>query len=118
VAADRSIQPVSIDVLDEDIVIDWGDKHVSRFDLVELRRRCTCAQCRELRVSGDAIWPRPGVPDELRVVDAELVGAWGLSLRWNDRHETGIYSWKTLREWCRCEFCSSGSVTASDVQNR
>jgi DUF971 family protein len=89
------------------LVIVWADEHVSRFTLVELRRSCTCAQCRELRDRGEAIWPRPGVPETLEVTGAELVGAWGLSLRWNDRHETGIYSWETLRSWCRCELCST-----------
>jgi len=30
---------------------------------------------------------------------AELVGAWGVSLRWNDGHSTGIYAWDVLRAW-------------------
>lgn len=88
-------------------MIVWADEHVSRFGLVELRRRCTCAQCRELRDRGDAVWPRQGTPETLEVTGGELVGAWGLSLRWNDRHETGIYSWETLRSWCRCPVCSA-----------
>jgi DUF971 family protein len=32
-------------------------------------------------------------------VDAKLVGAWGLMIRWNDGHETGIYAWSILRAW-------------------
>ena len=30
---------------------------------------------------------------------AELVGAWGMQIRWNDGHETGIYAWSMLRAW-------------------
>ena len=30
---------------------------------------------------------------------AELVGAWGLQIHWNDGHETGIYAWSMLRAW-------------------
>ena len=29
-------------------------------------------------------------------IDAELHGNWGLSIRWNDGHDTGIYSWDYL----------------------
>ena len=36
------------------------------------------------------LWPTSSRP--LRVVDAELVGAWGLGITWNDGHSTGIYS--------------------------
>jgi DUF971 family protein len=95
----------TVDLEDERLRIAWADGHVSRYELVDLRQSCTCAQCRELRDRGEVIWPKPGVPETLEVTGAELVGAWGLSLRWNDRHETGIYSWETLRSWCRCELC-------------
>jgi DUF971 family protein len=84
----------------------WADGHVTRIELEELRVRCPCARCREMRETGAAIWPRPGVPEELRAEEAELVGGWGLSIRWNDRHETGIYPWGTLRSWCRCPECA------------
>jgi len=30
---------------------------------------------------------------------AELVGAWGLSVTWNDGHSTGIYPFESLRRW-------------------
>ena len=30
---------------------------------------------------------------------AELVGAWGIQIHWNDGHETGIYAWSMLRVW-------------------
>lgn len=99
-------QAKSVDLEADTLVVVWADEHLSRFELVELRRSCTCAQCRELRARGETIWPQPGVPGTLEVSGAELVGGWGLSLRWNDRHETGIYRWETLRTWCRCELCT------------
>ena len=60
---------------------------------------CPCAECRGLRDRGEQAWPRPSSPRPLRAEDAELVGAWGLSVRWNDGHSTGIYSWDVLRAW-------------------
>lgn len=99
-------EPVEVDVRDTDLIVKWADGHVTGFDFVGLRRACACAQCLELRAGGLELWPKPGDPQPLRVEDAELVGAWGLSLRWNDRHETGIYPWTTLRSWCRCDQCA------------
>jgi DUF971 family protein len=99
-------QARSVDLEAGRLVVVWADEHVSRFELVELRRKCTCAQCRELRARGEAVWPKPGVPESLEVMDAALAGGWGLSLRWNDRHETGIYPWEELRAWCGCEVCT------------
>ena len=37
--------------------------------------------------------------EPLRAEGAELVGAWGMQIHWNDGHETGIYAWSMLRAW-------------------
>jgi DUF971 family protein len=100
-----SVEPIKVDIDRSELVVTWADDHLTRFGLIELRRRCTCAQCGELRDRGEPIWPKPGVPDTLQVDDAELIGGWGVSLRWNDRHETGIYPWEVLRSWCKCAEC-------------
>lgn len=105
----EALRAETVDLEGGELVVSWADGHVSRFGLVELRRSCTCAQCRELREREEAIWPRPGVPETIEVTGAELFGAWGLSLRWNDRHEAGVYPWETLRAWCSCEKCRTSS---------
>jgi DUF971 family protein len=79
--------------------ITWADGTTAQFGLEELRINCPCAECRGKREQGEPIWPRPGVPQPLAATGAELVGAWGLSLRWNDRHQTGIFAWGLLRNW-------------------
>jgi DUF971 family protein len=104
--SDPAAQAISVDVETDVLVVVWTDEHESRFELEELRRNCSCAECREARERGSAIWPRPGAPKTLNVTGAELAGAWGLSLRWNDGHDTGIYRWETLRSWCACELCN------------
>ncbi|MEX0847644.1 MAG: gamma-butyrobetaine hydroxylase-like domain-containing protein, partial [Ilumatobacteraceae bacterium] len=48
---------------------------------------------------GEVAWPRPGVPATISIREAELNGAWGLSIDWSDGHSTGIYAWSTLRRW-------------------
>jgi prepilin-type processing-associated H-X9-DG protein len=82
------------------VEIAFADGHVCRFELEELRLACPCAACRKLRDDDQAPWPTPRSPLPLSIVDAELNGAWGLSITWNDGHATGIYPWEALRRWC------------------
>ena len=70
---------------------------MARFDLVTLRTGCPCATFRSLRDRGEAAWPRPGSPQPLRIESAELCGAWGLAISWNDGHTTGIFPFEALR---------------------
>ncbi|MCZ7526546.1 MAG: DUF971 domain-containing protein [Acidimicrobiia bacterium] len=84
---------------EQGLTVTWPDGTASRFPLEELRVNCPCADCRNRRERGLDVWPTPTSPRPLRIVDAELVGAWGISLTWNDGHSTGIFSWAVLREW-------------------
>ena len=52
-----------------------------------------------MRERGEDSWPRPDSPLPLRVEHAELHGAWGLKLTWNDGHDTGIFPFELLRRW-------------------
>ena len=74
-------------------------REVVAFDLVTLRDACPCATCRSLRDQGATLWPRPGSPLPLRIENAELHGAWGLAVTWNDGHSTGIFPFESLRRW-------------------
>jgi DUF971 family protein len=76
------------------LTVRWGDDEIARFGLADLRRNCPCAECRGLREQGHD----PGAIDP-RAVGAELVGAWGMLIRWDDGHETGIFAWSILRAW-------------------
>jgi DUF971 family protein len=80
--------------------VTFDDGHTCTFAVERLRVACPCATCRSMRDRGEPPWPRPGQSQALSIEDAELVGAWGISLRWNDGHSTGIYSWDALRRWC------------------
>jgi DUF971 family protein len=85
--------------------ITWSDGHVSHWDLPEVRRACPCAVCADTREKGRPVWPAPGSPASLDVTDADLVGAYGVTFHWNDGHQTGIFAWKLLRDWCDCDVC-------------
>jgi DUF971 family protein len=90
--------PVTIDVeRSTGLVLTWPDGTTSRFELEELRQHCPCAACRNRRDRNLRVWPLASSPRPLRIVDAALVGAWGMSITWNDGHSTRIYSWELLR---------------------
>lgn len=97
---DERYEPRTIDVeRSQGVTITFFDGAVAAFDLEPLRRACPCATCRGLRDQGQAAWPRPGSPTPLRIEHAELHGAWGLAITWNDGHATGIYPFTELRRW-------------------
>ena len=83
----------------EGLTMTFADGHVAECDLMRLRLFCPCATCRTLRERGEDAWPRDGSPVRLQITDAELHGAWGLNITWNDGHSTGIYPFEQLRRW-------------------
>ena len=96
------------------VEIDWRDGHKSAWDFRWLRDACPCATCnaeRETtgRATGQpkpksqdpfALYQAPPLPDEVTPV-----GKYALSFKWNDGHQSGIYSWTYLRSVCQCAVC-------------
>ena len=98
--AEDKFEAESIDVQrTEHVTITYRDGYVTQFDIRALREECPCATCRGLRDRGEPAYPRPGSPQPLEIVDAELHGGWGLTFTWNDGHSTGIFPFDALRRW-------------------
>ena len=101
--------------------IAWNDGHSSHYSFQFLRDACPCAMCNEEREKSGRL---PGASPRLapgalpmfkaaaRPVSAEGVGKYAIKFSWNDGHDLGIYSWKLLRELCRCEECEAASQAA------
>jgi DUF971 family protein len=76
----------------------WADGKRSDYDWEYLRWRCPCAYC-----SGEGEYP--GVlksktamaADEIEMIDIELVGRYAVRPTWRDNHDTGIFSFRSLR---------------------
>jgi len=96
------------------VEIEWHDGHKSVWGFVWLRNACPCATCLEDREKTGRL------PGEVRAQDQALlkmyqapvkplevtpVGKYALRFKWNDGHESGIYSWEYLRRVCRCDIC-------------
>jgi DUF971 family protein len=91
----------------------WEDGHDSQYDNHFLRNNCPCAVCREhpqrkLAVVG-------GQGESLYAVQIGVVGRYALSIQWSDGHDSGIYSYRTLRRLCPCEACAH---TAGEGEER
>ena len=98
--SDPATSPVDISIeRDRAVTVTFADDTVCEVPVATLRALCPCAGCRGWRERGEIAWPRPGLPATISVADAELNGAWGLSIRWSDGHDTGIYAWTILRRW-------------------
>lgn len=111
---DATITPLKLDLKKEEkLTIAWQDGESCTYSLSLLRTMCPCAQCRMVRDGNDPhdISPAPkrkplltilpgNFSDKITVVNAQLVGNYALKIEWSDGHESGIYSFKYLREIC------------------
>lgn len=77
--------------------IDWdGAADVVHFSARTLRLACPCAGCVD-EMSKRPLLDPATVPAEIAVESLELVGGYGLRIRWSDGHGTGIYTFEWLR---------------------
>jgi DUF971 family protein len=97
--------PVNIDLKkDKGLTLEWEDGSTSYFSLPFLRRMSPSAEARQLREELEsnplAVLPSGGAggSDPLTVLGGELVGNYAIRIRFSDGHDTGIYSWRYLRE--------------------
>jgi DUF971 family protein len=84
---------------DAGLRITWADDHVSHYSAAGLRRACPCAQCVN-EWTGQRVLKPETISQELTIADMNIVGRYALNFRWSDGHETGIYSFRYLRELC------------------
>ena len=90
------MQVVDVEVEREvEVRVTYDDDVTATFPVMALRLGCPCAGCRGKRDQGRAAYEG----DTISIVNAELHGNWGISLRWSDGHDTGIFAWTHLRTW-------------------
>jgi len=96
------------------LTIDWADGHRTAYDARSLRWLCPCAYCRgEAGMPG---WLDSGptlTPEQVRLVDVQLVGSYAICPTWGDGHRTGYYSFAMLRARCPCPDCRATAAAAA-----
>ncbi len=99
----RPRYPVEVRRLAEEglLRITWDDDHVSDYPLAYLRGWCPCATCQ-----GHGNERRYVHAANVAVAAIGVVGKYALNVTWGDGHDTGIYSYRYLRELCPCPTCA------------
>lgn len=96
-------RPVRLDLdRERGLSIDWSDGVAHFLSVATLRRHSPSADQRELRAAMArnplTVLPASRSDGPLRAVAAEPVGHYALRIRFSDGHDTGIYTWRYLRE--------------------
>ncbi|HEX7509003.1 MAG TPA: P-loop NTPase [Polyangia bacterium] len=73
----------------------WQDGRQGHFDVRDLRLACPCALCVE-EMSGKPLLDPNKVRPDIAPVTLTSVGSYGITIKWNDGHSTGIYSFENL----------------------
>ena len=101
---------------DTALLISWEDGHEGIYLYDDLRQICPCATCRSLREKSKSgrLPFRKKIPvgtkdTSIKPLRIEYVGHYAVQFFWNDKHDTGIYTFDFLRENCTCNECSVGS---------
>lgn len=99
------VQPLHLDLKkDRGLTVQWSDGTTSYYSIAYLRKMSPSAEARELREEL-ARNPLTVIPSSttatqgpLAAVNAEFVGNYALRITFSDGHDTGLYSWKYLRD--------------------
>lgn len=79
------------------LAIYWSDGQKYVYNAKELRFRCPCAMCVD-EFSGERRIQESSIDPAITLEKALPVGRYGVNLVWSDKHSTGIYTYKYLRE--------------------
>ncbi len=102
---------ITVDHNQRRLTITWKDGHVSALSFNLLRKECPCATCTEERKNVSPLKLVAGpIITQAGIEKVEPVGRYALNLTFNDKHDTGIYTYEYLRDLCRCPECSGGAV--------
>ncbi|MBI4083990.1 MAG: DUF971 domain-containing protein [Candidatus Lambdaproteobacteria bacterium] len=84
-------------VYEHDLTVEWRDGVIAHYPFFALRAACPCAGCVD-ELTGTRTLKEENIPKDVTVRTAEYVGNYALQFFWSDNHNTGIYSFRYLRE--------------------
>ena len=94
---------INFEILNESILsVTWSDNHSCYLILEDIRDACPCATC---KAAQKGFKKKIKLQNNLsyQLVSVEEVGNYALKFKWEDGHETGIYSYESLLKLCNCE---------------
>ena len=92
------VEPIQIIEESEDrISIKWSDDAEMQYTAAQLRRSCPCASCVN-EWTGEKILRSDSITEDISFSHVSIVGRYALTFHFSDGHDTGIFSFKYLRE--------------------
>ncbi len=82
---------------DKDLKVTWADGEESTYSFDFLRNNCPCALCVD-EWSGKRKFVKLLLPPDFRPVEVTPVGNYAVQISWSDGHNTGVFSFRRLRE--------------------
>lgn len=79
------------------ITLRWQDGKEIWVNNFELRLSCRCATCID-EMSGRQILEKKDVIPDIKAEEVRPLGNYAVSIKWNDGHSTGIYSYEHIKE--------------------
>jgi DUF971 family protein len=81
----------------DDLTIAWRDGVVAHYPFLFLRDLCPCATCVD-ELTGEKVLDPKKIPADIHVRGADYVGNYALRIVWSDGHDSGIFSFRYLRD--------------------
>ena len=85
--------------------VTWQDGHVTVYTARTLRIACGCARCSD-ETTGRRLLNPASVREGVEIANVELRGRYAVNIAFSDGHNTGLYTFRFLRERCGCADCT------------
>ena len=93
----ENFEPVALQKTNEGTLkILWSDKTSNEYDVRKLRYNCACAKCVN-EWNGERIIKLESIAKNMKPVKIDSVGNYAIKITWTDGHDSGIYSYKNLK---------------------
>lgn len=79
------------------VTIKWSDDVLTSYSAAALRRACPCATCVN-EWTGEKILREESIAETTTFDHISIVGRYALTFHFSDGHDTGIFSFKYLRD--------------------
>jgi DUF971 family protein len=93
----KTIEPSSVELEPGALRVAWPDGRVDHLPFQRLRQQCPCAGCVDEWTHQRTLAPE-SVPATIGLREARPAGNYAVQLAFSDGHESGIFTWKLLRE--------------------
>ncbi len=103
--AQEIVNPIAVELDDtaRRMRIRWDDGHLGEWEWTPLRRACPCALCAgEGNLPGLISLETAFTAAQVTMERVKWIGRYALAPIWADGHDTGLFTYRKLRDECAC----------------